>query len=149
MSEYVTSVRSRIGTDFLLLPAVTAVIREGNRFMLGRHRHSGLWSLIGGGVEPGEEPSDALLREVFEETGAQVRVRGIVGVYAGQPMMVTYPNGDQVGYVTTAYDCELLSEASPDLEELLELGWFERDTIKPLRRREWIDRVIEDAPISP
>ncbi|GLJ59920.1 NUDIX hydrolase [Microbacterium barkeri] len=146
MSDYVASIRSRIGTDLLLLPGVTAVIRDDDRFLLARHRHSGLWSLIGGGVEPGEEPAAALLREVLEETGARVRVRGIVGVYGGEPMMVTYPNGDQVGYVTTAFDCELLSAATPDLEELLELGWFPRDAIPSLPRRDWIDRVIADAP---
>lgn len=146
MSDYVTSIRSRIGTDLLLLPGVTAVIREGERFLLARHAHSGLWSLIGGGIEPGEEPADALLREVWEETGARVRIRGIVGAYGGSPMTITYPNGDQVGYVTTAYDCELQSSATPDLEEILELGWFSRDTIKTLPRREWIDRVIDDVP---
>jgi hypothetical protein len=37
-------------------------------------------------------------------------------------MVVTYPNGDHVGYVTTAYDCELLGEAVADGEELRELG---------------------------
>ncbi|PSL37267.1 ADP-ribose pyrophosphatase YjhB (NUDIX family) [Labedella gwakjiensis] len=146
MSDYVASIRSRIGTDLLLLPGVTAVIRDGDRFLLARHRHSGLWSLIGGGVEPGEEPAEALLREVLEETGAHIRIRGIVGVYGGEPMMMTYPNGDNVGYITTAYDCELLSEAIPDMEELLELGWFHRDAIPTLPRRDWIDRVIADAP---
>jgi 8-oxo-dGTP pyrophosphatase MutT (NUDIX family) len=146
MSDYVASIRSRIGTDLLLLPGVTAVIRDGDRFLLARHRHSGLWGLVGGGVEPGEEPADALLREVFEETGARVRIRGIVGVYGGRPMMMTYPNGDNVGYVTTAYDCELLSDVTPDLEELLELGWFDRDAIPTLPHRDWIDRVIADAP---
>lgn len=146
MSDYVASIRSRIGTDLLLLPGVTAVIRDGDRFLLARHRHSGLWSLIGGGVEPGEEPAEALLRGVLEETGAHIRIRGIVGVYGGEPMMMTYPNGDNVGYITTAYDCELLSEAILDMEELLELGWFDRDAIPTLPRRDWIDRVIADAP---
>ncbi|RUR02025.1 NUDIX domain-containing protein [Labedella endophytica] len=149
MSDYVASIRSRIGTDLLLLPGVTAVIRDGDRYLLARHRHSGLWSLIGGGVEPGEEPADALVREVLEETGARIRIRGIVGVYGGEPMMMTYPNGDNVGYVTTAYDCELLSDAAPDMEELLELGWFDRDVIPTLGRRDWIDRVIDDSPRRP
>ncbi|ANG84186.1 DNA mismatch repair protein MutT [Microbacterium aurantiacum] len=145
-SEYVESIRSRIGHDLLLLPGVTAVIREGERFLLARHEHSGLWSLIGGAVEPGEEPGDAVLREVMEETGAKIRPTGIVGVYGGEPMMVEYPNGDRVGYITTAYECELLSDARPDMEELLELGWFERSQIETLPRRTWIDRVIADAP---
>lgn len=111
---------------------MTAVIREGEQFLLARDAHSGLWSLIGGGVEPGEEPADALLREVQEETGAQVRIRGIVGAYGGSPMTVTYPNGDQVGYVTTAYDCELQGPAIPDLEEIVEVAWFAREAIKEL-----------------
>ncbi|MDF2989976.1 MAG: hypothetical protein K0S37_490 [Microbacterium sp.] len=145
-SEYVAALRSRIGTDLLLLPGVTAVIRDADRFLLARHRHSGLWSLIGGAVEPGEEPAEALHREVREETGAEVRIRGIVGVYGGAPMMVTYPNGDQVGYVTTAYDCNLLSDAAADQEELLEVGWFSRGEIATLPRRDWIDRVIADVP---
>jgi len=60
-------------------------------------------------------------------------------------MMVTYPNGDRVGYVMTAYDCELLGGAVADGEELREIGWFDRDTIHGLDRRNWIDRVIADV----
>jgi 8-oxo-dGTP pyrophosphatase MutT (NUDIX family) len=126
---------------------VTAVIRDGEKFLLARHAHSGLWSLIGGAVEPGEEPQEAVAREVLEETGARIRVMGIVGAYGGEPMMVEYPNGDRVGYVTVAFECELLSEATPDMEELLEVAWFERSQIGSLSRRTWIDRVIADAPI--
>lgn len=144
-SEYVTSIRSRIGNDFLLLPGVTAVIRQDDRFLLARHAHSGSWSLIGGAVEPGEEPADALHREVLEETGGSVHIRGILGAYGGHAMMVTYPNGDRVGYITTAYDCELLGDAVADGEELRELGWFDRDAIRGLDRRTWIDRVIADV----
>lgn len=145
MSPYVQSIRDRIGNDLLLLPGVTAVIRDGERFLLARHAHSRLWSLIGGGIEPGEEPADALLREVLEETGAEVRITGIVGAYGGDPLRVEYPNGHRVGYVTVAYECELLTPAAPDMDEVLELGWFERDAIAELPRREWIDRVIADT----
>lgn len=149
MSDYVASIRNRIGTDFLLLPGVTAVIRDADLFLLGRHVHSGQWSLIGGGIEPGEEPADALVREVREETGAAVELLGVVGAYGGEPLMVEYPNGDRVGYVTVAYECRLLSTATPDLDELLELGWFDRETIATLPRREWIDRVIADTARRP
>lgn len=144
-SEYVASLRARIGTDLLILPGVTAVIRDGDRFLLARHAHSGLWSLIGGAVEPDEEPSDAVVREVREETGARIRVEGIVGAYGGGPMMVEYPNGDRVAYVTVAYDCRILDEARPDQDELLELGWFERGAVFDLPRRSWMDRVITDC----
>lgn len=145
MSEYVQSIRDRIGNDFLLLPGVTAIIRDGERFLLARQAISELWSLVGGGIEPGEEPADAVAREALEETGAEIRIRGLVGAYGGEQLMATHPNGDRVGYVTIAYECELLGAATPDMDELIEIGWFARDAIADLPRREWIDRVIADA----
>ncbi|WP_434317742.1 NUDIX domain-containing protein [Leifsonia sp. P73] len=145
MSDYVLSIRERIGNDFLLLPGVTAVIRDGERFLLARAPHSAEWSLIGGGVEPGEQPAEALAREVFEETGAAVRITGIVGAYGGEPLMVDYPNGDRVGYVTTAYECRLAGKANPDGEEIAELGWYTHEEIRALPRQAWIDQVLADA----
>lgn len=144
-SDYVASIRARIGNDLLQLPSVTAVIRDADRFLLARHAHSGLWSLIGGAVEPGEEPWDAVVREVAEETGAEIDVLGIVGAYGGPSLVFQYPNGDRVAYVTTAYECRLRGVATPDMDELLELGWFTRSQIAALPRREWIDRVIADC----
>lgn len=41
---------------------------------------AGLWTLPGGGVDPGEEPLDGLVREVYEETGQQVRPGALVQV---------------------------------------------------------------------
>ncbi|MFJ6533513.1 NUDIX domain-containing protein [Microbacterium sp. NPDC091662] len=58
LSDYVRSIRVRIGHDLLLLPGVTAVIREGDRFLLARTAGSEEWGLIGGGVEPGEDPDE-------------------------------------------------------------------------------------------
>lgn len=40
----------------------------------------GLWILPGGGVDDGEAPDDAVIREVWEETGQQVELAGLVDV---------------------------------------------------------------------
>ena len=69
MSPYVRSLRGRIGHDLLLLPGVTAVIRDSDRFLLARQRDTERWSLIGGGIEPGETSHEAVAREVLEEVG--------------------------------------------------------------------------------
>ena len=37
-----------------------------------RTNAAGLWNLPGGGLDPGEEPTDAVVREVHEETGQRV-----------------------------------------------------------------------------
>src|SRR4029453_14459945 len=69
-SPYVTAMRAHVGNDLLLLPGPSAVVRgEGGRILLMRRGDDGRWSLPAGMIEPGEQPSDAALREVFEETG--------------------------------------------------------------------------------
>lgn len=41
---------------------------------------AGRWHLPGGGTDPGEQPADGLVREIFEETGQRGRITGLVGV---------------------------------------------------------------------
>lgn len=146
MSDYVRDIRSRIGADFLLLPAVTAVIQDGDRLLLARQRHSRRWSLIGGGVEPGEQPRTAVRREVREEIGVDATVGAVVGAYGGTALETVYPNGDRVGYVTIAYRCTLPTHnLNLETAELLETRWVTRAELATLDRHEWIDEVILDA----
>lgn len=57
---------------------------DGGRILLVRAAPyltvGGMWFLPGGGVEHGETPSDALRREVHEETGLDVGTVGLLGV---------------------------------------------------------------------
>jgi len=60
-----------------------AIIRDGRGgYLISHRRDLDLWNLPGGGVEPGETPWDAVVREVREETGLEVVVRRLQGVYA-------------------------------------------------------------------
>ena len=145
MSDYVAAMRARVGHDLLMLPAVTAVIRDGDRFLFARHADSGRWGFIGGSVEPGEQPADAVAREVREEIGVDIRLIGIIGAYGGEELIVTYPTGDRVAYVTTAYSCELRGAARPDLEEILETDWFTREEIDALPLVAGIHQVLADC----
>jgi 8-oxo-dGTP diphosphatase len=63
-----------------MVPAavVVAVLRDGDRILLchrspGRRWYPNVWDLPGGHVEPGERPTAALVRELTEELGIQVR----------------------------------------------------------------------------
>lgn len=146
-SAYVLNLRRRIGHELVLLPGVTAaVFDDDDRLLLARHVAGDRWGFIGGGIEPFEEPVDAVRRELMEETGADGHVLGVVGTYGGSRLATTYPNGDQVAYVTTVYACQLNSGIQwLEQEEVSQLGWFTRPEISALDRFEWIDDVVDDA----
>lgn len=61
-----------------------AIITDEKNRLLLPHWYSGEqaqgWTLPGGGIEEGEDPADAVIREVFEETGYHAQVQHILGV---------------------------------------------------------------------
>jgi 8-oxo-dGTP diphosphatase len=88
-----------------LVPCVGAVVLDdAGRLLLvrrGRQPSRGLWSLPGGRVEPGESPTEAVAREVLEETGLHVRVGAAVG-------RVRIRVGDGVVYDVSDHRCTLV-----------------------------------------
>ncbi len=61
---------------------VFALIFDEGRILLGHRRDIDWWNLPGGGMEAGETVDEALRREVREETGLEVEVDQLVGVYS-------------------------------------------------------------------
>jgi 8-oxo-dGTP diphosphatase len=65
---------------------VGAVCLRGDAVLLirrGKPPLQGSWSLPGGRIEPGERAADACARELFEETGVEARLLGLVDVVDG------------------------------------------------------------------
>lgn len=62
--------------------AASAILLKGDEVLLCHRRDFDLWNLPGGGVEEGENPWDATVRETREETGLLVRPTRLVGIYA-------------------------------------------------------------------
>ncbi|MFQ5552647.1 MAG: NUDIX domain-containing protein, partial [Thermoplasmata archaeon] len=66
------------------VPAVAGVVFRGEKVLLVRRKvppYEGSWSLPGGAIELGETLTQAVVREVREETGLDVDPIGLVGVY--------------------------------------------------------------------
>ena len=108
-------------------PKVTAatVVERGEKVLLVRRAVEpgvGFWSLPAGYVDRGEVVERAAEREVLEETGLEVRVTGLVGVFS-QP-------GEPVILVT--YDSRIVGGSPTPGTEVMELGFFAPDGLPPL-----------------
>src|SRR6185503_15264313 len=105
MSPHVRRLRAAVGSELLVLPSVTGIVFDDrNRILLVLQTESGVWVAPGGAVDPEETPADAVVREVWEETGLQTTPVRLLGVYGGPSCLVTYPNGDRTAYVISVFE---------------------------------------------
>jgi ADP-ribose pyrophosphatase YjhB (NUDIX family) len=106
ISPYVQRLRAALGTELLVLASVTGIVFDDqNRILLVQQADDEVWSAPGGAVDPNETPADAVVREVWEETGLYTDPVRILGAYGGPASEVMYPNGDRTTYVTTVFEC--------------------------------------------
>jgi 8-oxo-dGTP pyrophosphatase MutT (NUDIX family) len=133
MSEYVRELRALVGHRLLVVPGVSAIVFDDlGRVLLQQAKETGEWGVIGGDVEPGEEPAQAVVREVIEETALLVTPRRVSGVYRGRD--ITYLNGDRAQAVIIAFACA----AAPGVprvadDESLAVQYFSLDALPEIR----------------
>ncbi len=78
-----------------IVVAVTAVIQDDDgRVLLIRRTDNDLYSIPGGGVELGETLTQTVQREVLEETGINVQVTGLIGVYSDPEHVIEFTDGE-------------------------------------------------------
>lgn len=97
---------------------VAAAVRRGSRILLARRlagRHfEGLWEFPGGGVQEGESPPAALVRELREELGVEATV--------GEPITFGFHEDEQCRVLVLFYRAAVFGE--PVGVEGQEIGWF-------------------------
>jgi len=64
------------------LGAFAVIADSEGRVLMCHRRDRDLWNLPGGVIEKGELPTEAVVREAREETGLEVAVERLAGVYA-------------------------------------------------------------------
>lgn len=144
ISDYLRGLRAKVGRDLLLVPSVSGVVfDEKGRVLLVRHSHGNVWVIPGGAVDPDESPADAVVREVWEETGIHVAPVTLAGVFGGPEFRVRYGNGDETAYVMAAFECRPLGGAlRPDGEEILEVRYVAASELAALRLPDWMRSVL-------
>jgi 8-oxo-dGTP pyrophosphatase MutT (NUDIX family) len=122
------------------------VLDQQNRVFLVRHTYIAGWFMPGGGVEPGETLTEALLRELREE--GNIEVSGEPSLH-GMFFNKALSNRDHVA-VFVVREFKQTSKKAPDLE-ILEADFFNLDhlpegTTAPTRRR--LAEVLEGATLD-
>lgn len=122
--------------------SVAAAIFEGGKgkVLLIKRRDIPIWTLPGGGIEQGEDPETAVIREVEEETGYKVRVSRKVGEY--------YPPNKLTSY-TYLYECAIVSGTPTIGLETKEIQFFSFDQLPhltPPPYPEWILDTLSSYP---
>ena len=68
--------------DKRIIEVVGAIIRDGDRYLVGQRAankaQGGLWEFMGGKIEPGETPEEALARECREELSLDIENEHII-----------------------------------------------------------------------
>jgi ADP-ribose pyrophosphatase YjhB (NUDIX family) len=147
ISEYLRALRTKVGTDLLLVPSVTVIARdEQGRVLLVRHADTGHWVAPGGSIDPGERPREAALREMREETGLEVELDAIVGVFGGPEFEVRYENGDRCAYVMAVYEARVTGGTPrPDGEETVAFRWVPESEWPHLDVPPWMRVVMPEV----
>lgn len=114
--------------------SVSAIVWRGQaapEILLMRRSDNGHWGLPGGYVELGESVHAAIEREVREETGAQIRVGRLIGVYSDPArQVIDYGAGRRVQAVNLCFEAEAISDGKPTTpQETLEQGYFRIDAL--------------------
>jgi ADP-ribose pyrophosphatase YjhB (NUDIX family) len=78
-----------------IVVAVTAfVLDEAERLLMIRRTDNDLYSIPGGAQEVGETISATAVRETKEETGIDIEVTGLIGIYSDPEHVVEYSDGE-------------------------------------------------------
>jgi len=126
--------------------AVGAVILDGSRVLLvkrGQEPLKGRWSLPGGVVELGETLTDALAREVVEETGLDIRIGPLVEVL---DIVHRAPDGRvHYHFVVADYLCRAAAAALRCGSDADEARWVEASSLDDYELTEKAASVIHKA----
>jgi ADP-ribose pyrophosphatase YjhB (NUDIX family) len=128
-----------------LVPACgTLAVNERGEILLQRRRDTGQWALPMGKQEIGESPSQCAIRETLEETGVEVEIIGLVGVYSDPRHIVAYSHGE----VRQEYELTLLARpvrgAPAANDEASDAKWFSPAELSEMDIHPTMRRQIED-----
>jgi len=128
---------------------VGALIFDGARLLIverGREPLKGFWSLPGGAVETGERLSDAIAREVLEETGLVVEPVRMFEIF--ERIMPDEEGRAEYHYVLMDYICTITGGTLAPGDDVSRVEWVTQQELSRFRLTEGTLEVIERAYLA-
>jgi ADP-ribose pyrophosphatase YjhB (NUDIX family) len=125
---------------------VGAIILRRNSILLvqrGRNPLKGFWSLPGGLIEPGEKIEAALIREVKEETGLEVRPTKTFEIF--ERIILDTKGHPEYHYILHDYLCKVVGGELKAGDDAGQVAWVTRASLRSLQLTEGTLPVIERA----
>ena len=126
MTDYIQCIRSKVGHERILLNFAAACIAndKGEILLQDRAASKDAWGFPGGALELGESADKAVIREVREETGLDVGVEALIGVYT--KYFGEYTNWDRAQTIVFFFKCSIVGGSlRVDQNETFDLGFFD------------------------
>ncbi len=123
---YIKWIRSHVGHRLIYLVYTTSLVLDDAGRILVQRRYDFDWlSVPGGALEVGEGLRACAAREVLEETGLQVEIERLVGVFSHPDYNLHYPNDDLVQPWTVCVVARPVGgQLHPDGSETLQVQWM-------------------------
>jgi 8-oxo-dGTP diphosphatase len=128
------------------LVGVGAIIFRRNRILMaqrGKEPLKGWWSLPGGALELGESLTDAVCREVLEETGLEVEPVKLFEVF--ERIMRDAAGAPEYHYILIDYICRVTGGTLFPGDDVCAVDWVRRSDLPSLQITEGTLNVIERA----
>lgn len=94
-----------------ILPAIAVIIfNEKGQLLLQRRNDVDEWCVLSGHVEFGETITEAVLREILEETGAKAEIVRFIGIYSSPSSQTYYYENRTVQYVTAYFEARFTED---------------------------------------
>jgi 8-oxo-dGTP pyrophosphatase MutT (NUDIX family) len=129
-----TAWRGLVGARLRAVEVVQAVVLRDAEVLLALRRDLRGWELPGGNVGPGEAHEAALRREVREETGLEIEVEALAGVYHRRGFLP---------HTARVYRCRAAAAPVAPSDETPRVAWFRLDALPPLLP--WCRQPLADA----
>lgn len=113
----------------IVIAVSTFVLDDAARLLMIRRTDNNLYALPGGRHELGETMTEAAVRETREETGLEVEVTGLIGIFSNPEHVMAYSDGEVRQEFSICFRARVLGGAPRTSSESSEVVWVDRDQL--------------------